>query len=349
MLNHIDQVPAERRASMVADLKRLLVADGLEGVPVICTSAKLGEGIPDLLKAITTRVAAKQATRARLLADVVTVATGMRELNGTADPGHVARTRTSELVDAFADAAGVPTVVHAVEKATRVRATRNTGWPITAWLARLRPDPLKRLHLDLGAQGRELTRTARASVPEATQVQRARVDAAVRGVADDVSEELTRPWADAVRRASVSRLADLGDGLDKAVAGTDLGVSRTPLWWRLVRVTQWLLVLAALTGGLWLAGLAVLGYLRVPAPEPPAFAGLPVPTLMLLAGVAVGVLLALGCRVLARLSARAKARSADRRLRAAIAEVTEDLVIAPIDAEVDDYRRARDGLATALR
>ncbi len=70
---------------------------------------------------------------------------------------------------------------------------------------------------------------------------------------------------------------------------------------------------------------------------------------MLLGGVAAGILLGLVCRVLTGLSARAKARSADRRLRAAIGEVTERLVIEPIEAEMAAYRSVRDGLAAALK
>ncbi|HJR40382.1 MAG TPA: GTPase [Nocardioidaceae bacterium] len=348
-LNHIDTVPAERRAAMVADLERLLKADGLAGVPVLTTSARDGEGIAELKKAIASQVAAKKATRARLLADVTSVAERLQFVNGSARPGDVARARKSELVDAFADAAGVPTVVRAVEKATKVRARRATGWPVTSWLSKLKPDPLRRLHLDLGAEHKQLTAGARASLPQVSQVQRARVDTAVRELADDASTELTRPWVAAVRQASVSRLPDLNDALDKAVSGTDLGVGRTPIWWRLVRVLQWVLILTALVGGLWLAGLAVFGYLQMPAPETPDYQGFPLPTLMLLGGVAAGILLGLVCRVLTGLSARAKARSADRRLRAAIAEVTERLVIEPIEAEMAAYRSVRDGLAAALK
>jgi GTPase Era involved in 16S rRNA processing len=349
VLNHIDTVPPEGRASMVADVERLLEEDGLGGVPVLATSARNGEGIPELKRAIAKRVAAKKATKSRLLADVTSAARRLDEVNGRAKPGDLARSRKAELVDAFAEAAGVPTVVHAVEKATKVRARRATGWPVTSWLSKLKPDPLKRLHLDLGRSEKELTAGSRASLPKTSQVQRARVDTTVRGVADDVSAELTRPWAAAVRRASVSRLPDLNDALDKAVSGTDLGVGRTPIWWRLVRFLQWLLILSAVVGGAWLAGLAVLGYLQMPAPETPDYRGFPVPTILLVGGLLAGVVLALVCRVLTGLSARAKARSADRRLRTAIGEVTERLVIEPIETEVSAYRATRDGLAAALK
>ena len=349
VLNHIDEVPADRREAMVTDLRRLLDQDGLDGVPLIATSAKHGEGIAELKKEISARVAAKKSVKKRLMADVSTVAGRMREVNGDRNPGDVARSHKDELVDAFADAAGVPTVVHAVEKATRVRAARATGWPVTSWLGKLRPDPLKRLHLDLGVSGKELTSVSRGSLPVATPVQRARVDTAVRAVADDVARDLTPPWASAVRRASVSRLPDVNDALDRAVTGTDLGVGRTPVWWRLVRLLQWLLLVSAVGGAVWLGVLAVLGYLQIPAPETPVYGGLPVPTLMLLGGVVAGVALALLCRVFVGMSARSRARNADRRLRGAIGEVAEELVIEPIDVEVNAYRATRDGLTAAVR
>ena len=77
---------------------------------------------------------------------------------------------------------------------TRLRANRATGWPVTAWFSRLKPDPLKRLHLDLGAAGKELTGAARTSVPQATGVQRARVDTEVRALADQVGEGMAPSW-----------------------------------------------------------------------------------------------------------------------------------------------------------
>jgi GTP-binding protein EngB required for normal cell division len=349
VLNHIDEVPPARRPAMVEDLRRLLAKDGLETVPVIPTSARHGEGIAELRAAIAREVSEKKAVKARLMADVSSVASRMQAVNGDAKPGDVGRARRSELVEAFADAAGVPTVVRAVEQSTRRRAAQATGWPVTSWLTRLKPDPLRRLHLDLGTRGKELTTSSRASVPEATLVQRARVDTAVRAVSDDVGSELSPPWADAVRRASVSRLPDLNDALDKAVTSTDLGVTRTPVWWRLVRVLQWVLVLTALAGGLWLAGLAVMGYLQMPSPTTPRYRGFPLPTLMLLGGVVAGIVLGLLCAMVVRLSARAKARSADRRLRAAITEVTDQLVVQPVQAEIEAYRATRAGLGSALR
>jgi GTP-binding protein EngB required for normal cell division len=349
VLNHIDTVPESGRESMLADVRRLLDADGLGDVPLFAASARTKTGIPELRAEISSRVAAKKSARARLDADIKAAAGRLKEATGWGRPQTLARQRVSALEDAFADAAGVPTVVAAVEQSTRLRANRATGWPVTSWLSRLKPDPLKRLHLDLGRGGRKLTAQARTSVPQPTQVQRARVDTEVRSLADEVSVELARPWVRAIRAASVSRLDDLGDRLDAALASTDLGVARIPGWAGIVQALQWLLILTAVVGAGWLAMLAGMGYLQLPAPGTPAYRGVPVPTLMLLGGVAAGVVLALVCRLLVAWTARRRARSADRRLRAAIREVSEELVVKPVEAELEAYAAVRAGLAQALR
>ncbi len=349
VLNHIDTVPEDRREAMVADVRRLLVADGLDEVPVLPVSARHGLGVAELKREIADRVAAKKATRARLEADVRAAATSLDEACGDARTRALSGDRVSALEEAFAEAAGVPTVVEAVERSTRMRAGRATGWPVVAWFSRLRPDPLKRLHLDLGDAGRQLTGRGRTSVPAPSQVQRARVDAEVRALADDVSSGLARPWSLAVRRASTARLDELGDRLDAALGETDLGGSRTPVWAGAVRVVQWVLLLAALAGVLWLLALAGAGFLQLPEPPTPDAAGLPVPTLLLVGGVAAGVLLALLCRALVRGTARRRARAADRRLRESVDSVARELVVAPVEQELAAYTTVRSGIGRALR
>ncbi|HQR25752.1 MAG TPA: 50S ribosome-binding GTPase [Nocardioides sp.] len=349
VLNHIDTVPPDKREPMLADVRRLLSDDGLSGVPVLAVSARHQEGIEELRSQIAQRVADKKAVRARVEADVRAEAEKLDLATGPAASPSLPAARVAALDDALADAAGVPTVVAAVRESTRLRANRATGWPVVAWLSRLRPDPLKRLHLDLGEAGRALTGTARTSVPEATQVQRARVDTEVRALADEVSRGMSHPWQASIRHASVSRFDELGDRLDAALARTDLGVARIPVWAGLVRVLQWLLILAALVGAGWLALLAGGSYLRLPEPETPDWRGLPVPTLLLVAGVGLGILLALVCRLLVAATARRRSGAADARLRAAISEVSQELVVQPVADELSAYSRVRAGLQTALR
>lgn len=349
VLNHIDTVPEARRDGMLDDVRRLLEADGLAGVPVLAVSARNGWGIDELKKQIAKRVAEKKATRARLAADVRAAAERLQTVSGNAKVRSLSTERIAGLDDAFADAAGVPTVVKAVEDSTRLRANRATGWPVTAWFSKLKPDPLKRLHLDLGSAGKQLTGASRTSVPKATGIQKARVDTEVRALADQVSDGMGQPWVTAIRRASISRLPDLGDRLDKAVAATDLGADKIPMWAGLVRVLQWLLIIAAVVGAGWLAVLAFGSYARLPEPPTPELANFPIPTLLLLGGIALGVLLALACRVLVSMTAKRRARSADKRLRDAISSVSEELVVQPVQAELAAYSTMRDGLAIALK
>ncbi|MCD6640458.1 MAG: YfjP family GTPase, partial [Nocardioides sp.] len=349
VLNHIDSVPEDRRQPMVDDVRRLLVADGLPNVPVLPVSARHGWGIAELRSQIAQRVAAKKMTRSRLEADVRTAAERLAAAAGTGTAPSLSKERVAALDDAVAEAAGVPTVVKAVEDSTRMRANRATGWPVTAWFSRLKPDPLKRLHLDLGSVGKQLTGTSRTSIPTATGVQQARVDTEVRALADQVGEPLSPAWAAAIRSASVSRLADLNDRLDRAIGDTDLGVERLPIWAGLVRVLQWVLIITAVVGAGWLALLALGSYARVPEPPTPQVGAWPLPTLLLLGGVGLGVLLALVCRVLVSMTARKRARAADKRLRSAISEVTSELVVEPIQAELAAYTQLRHSLATALR
>src|SRR6185503_566801 len=99
--------------------------------------------------------------RARLEADLKAAAGRLDAASGTGRTRTLSDDRVDALEDALAQAAGVPTVVDAVERSTRMRAGRATGWPVTSWLSRLKPDPLKRLHLNLGAEGKQLTGRAR--------------------------------------------------------------------------------------------------------------------------------------------------------------------------------------------
>ncbi len=347
VLNHIDEVDPSGRDAMLADVRRLLELDGLHGVPVIGTSARTGEGMDELRRVVGKRVSDKAATRKRLLGDVSDAADALAAENGDGEPRELKDRDKRELVDALSDAAGVPLVADAVRRATTIRSRRATGFPLTSWLSRFRPDPLRRLHLDRASTGRDLVAAARSSVPQANQVQQARVEITVRELCDEVAFGLSQPWVRAVRTASTSRFEDLTDGLDRAVTSTDLGVSGTPVWCRLVRVLQWLLLAAALTGALWLGVLAVIAYLQLPSADPPSWQGFPVPTVLLVLGVASGVLLALLSRVLIAVGSRARARRAERRLRAAVAEVAQGLVVDPVDAELAAHRQTFEGLRRA--
>jgi len=346
VLNHIDTVPEERRQSMLDDVRRLLDDDGLDRVPVIPVSARLGSGIDELRSEIARRAVEKQATRARIDADVREVAGRLSEASGSAPTRALSAERAAALDDAFAQAAGVPVVIDAVERATRSKVGRATGWPITGWLGGIKPDPVRKLDLDLGSDARQLSGRSRAGVPQTTQVQRARVDTEVRALADEVSDGLNQPWVDAVHRASVSRLDELGDRLDAALAATEVGASRTPAWAWLVRIVQWLLLAASVAGLVWTG--VLLGTDKINDPDTPQVAGVALALVLLVGGLVLGIVLGLVCRLAVAGAGRKRAELADRQLREAVSEVSRELVVAPVDAELTAYTAVRSGVERAL-
>lgn len=349
VLNQIDTVADP--SPLLGDLTRRLDEDGLAGVPVLAVSARTGAGIPELRRVVASQVQEKRAAVRRWAADLGAAADALAAQSGDGDPAGVDRSARADLVEALGDAAGVPTVVNAVRRSTAQRGNRQTGWLVTAWLSKLKPDPLRRLHLDR-ARSEELSSLtgpslARTSLPEATPVQRARVDAAVRSLAERATTGLSPAWSAAVRRASVSGVDDVADALDRAVASTDLGVSRTPWWWRLSRLLQVVFALALVAGAGWLLVLLGLDYLQLPEPAVPERFGLPAPTLLLACGVGGGIALGILGRFVNGAIARLRARTARRRLHAAVEQVGETVVIAPVQAELERYREVRSLLRTA--
>ncbi len=350
-LNHVDEIPESAVEACLSDIDRLLVLDGLKGVPVFATSATRGDGLDRLHDALAARVSKKQVAKERLTADVRAMALRLSAETGDTPAGDIRLSGRDELLQACAGAAGVPVIVEAVESASFLRARRATGWPVTSWLTRFRRDPLSRFQL---ASSGSATGTASAlgagqtAVSAPNSVQRARVDSAVRSVVDDVTAGMQSPWKTAVRAASLSRLDDFADALGNAVSTTDLGVARNPRWWGAVRVLQWVLFVTALVGGIWLVVLGGLSYLRLSQPATPEAGGVALPTVLLLGGVIAGLALALVSRVVARSSARRHAQRADARLRKQVERVTDDLVITPIQVELESYDRCRDGLRVAL-
>ena len=342
ILNQVDQLSASQREQCLKDLRRLLTSEGLAKVPVMAVSAVTGEGIEGLRDVLAKQVAEKQAAALRLAADVSVAAAMLSEASGTTKVRPLSQSSINQLTTQVAIAAGVPVVTEAVGKAWRLRGGLATGWPVLAWVAKFKPDPLRRLHLDrlgVGRRRKEIdpSRVGRTSLPETSGVQKARVDTAVRALADQAAQGLTRGWADEIKRAARSAEEALPDRVDRAIATTDLDLARHRRWWQLIRVLQWLL-LAAVVGGLgWLALSFLLAYLQLPPLPEVLWWGLPAPTVLAVGGVLAGLLLAGLARIGVEVGARRRTAKARQSLRAAIAKVTGELVIDPVKVEQERY------------
>ncbi|MEL6984570.1 MAG: hypothetical protein AAFO29_19235, partial [Actinomycetota bacterium] len=112
---------------------------------------------------------------------------------------------------------------------------------------------------------------------------------------------------------------------------------RPPRWWTAVGALQWLLAAAAITGAIWLALLAVAAYLRIPEPPTPERWGFPLPTALLLGGLAIGLLVAAVTARVNRLGGRRRARAVRKGAEDGVGSVADELVIAPMQAELDRF------------
>ena len=352
VLNQVDRLTAAERDACHRDLARLLVEDGLPGVPVLEVSARTGEGVDALRAALDEAARRRVAAQQRLEADVIGVAGRIRPLCGGADGAP--RASRTELVGSLAEAAGVPVVVEAVRRAHLLHARRATGWPPTRWLARFRVDPLRRLHLTQGPAGPGRRWSAheslgspdeviRTSVPPPGPAELARARTAVRDFTDAATAGAPDPWVllARARTDSTAQTHDLPDALDRAVSGTPVVSERRPVWWAVVGGLQWLLLAVLATGLVWLGVLAALDALRMPVPDPPSWGEVPVPTAAVLLGVVLGLVVAGVARLAATVGARRRARRAATGLRAAVARVADQLVVEPVDEVMARLRACR--------
>ena len=344
VLNQADLLSSQDVDAWRADVARLLAADGVRDAPLVVVSAETGQGLDDLRGLLAERVRARDAAVARLAADVDDAVEAFDDACADTGAAGIQREDRRRLTAALEDAAGVPAVLRAVEASHRRRGALATGWPLIRWAGRLRPDPLKRLRLP--ETPREETRT---SLPRPTDVQTAQVATAARRLADRAAEGLGDPWPRLVRDAATERDAEVAERLDRAVAGADLSVSR-PRWWSAASFLQRVFALALLAGGLWLLVLALLGWLHVDevVPLPEAY-GIPIPTWLLLGGALAGIALAFALRLANGVGARRRARSAARSLRSRVEDVGQELVVGPVEAELDVQRRLCEVVALGRR
>lgn len=355
VLNQADRLTAEGVKVLTQDLTKLLVADGVADAKVLATSALTGQGIPELKQRLANAVAGHAASRQRLKADVVGAATKLRPgvADSEADVGRVPR----EALDAsLARAAGVPIVLDAVARDYRREAFAHTGWLFARWTKGFASDPLRRLRLDRtggrppipveidGADVRAVL--GRSSIPAPTVSTASAVDLATRSFVRDASEGLPVRWAQAVEDAVDGGDGALSDSLDRAVIGTSLR-ARRPVWWFVVNILQWVLGLVALAGLIWYAVLWAFALLQLPRPETPAVGILPLPLVMLVVGVLIGVGLGILSRWWARVGARHRRTVVGKRLTESVAAVADEHILIPVDEVLLRHRETREHLEAA--
>ncbi len=352
VLNQADRLTLEMLAACRNDLVRLLGADGVIDPEVIATSATDGSGIVDLTHRISQTVASQNAAVRRLDSDLHSVATVLRSGVADSEPSLDDHSDDS-LVDALERAAGIPVILDAVERDYRRASRARTGWPLTRWVKALRPAPLKLLRLNQGASVRSggISESdvrlvlGRSSLPPATPAARSAVALASRELADRAGQGLPQVWADAVTDAATPPRDDLADALDQAVLSTSLR-ARTPLWWSVFGMLQWVFLIATAAGLMWLAVLAVLGWLQLHV-DAPGVGRLAYPFLLLAGGLLFGFFLSVVARAIGRIGGRRRRALVAARLRESVAKVARDRLVAPVQEVLDRHRMTREYLEAA--
>jgi GTP-binding protein EngB required for normal cell division len=347
VLNQVDRLEPEEVDECVKDLRRLLEAEGMRDPRILTTSAVSGAGVDTFRDVLAETVAARQARVERLAADIDRLAARFEgECGDRVPPDTVDDRRAASLVEALADATGVPAVAEAMESAYELRALDYVGWPPGRLAARLRSDPLRRMRLA------ELRDELRDTFTAPVNAQQAHVDNALQAVTDGVTEHLTRSWQRSVRDAGRSNAEALPEALGASLRKIAPAFNQVPRWWWAVRAWQFLLLVVAGLSLVWLGAILALGVLKLAHAPLNILAGteaVPYVTLLLVCALGLGGLTSSAARNIISLSSVKHSERMEDQMREAIAATAKSLVIEPVERELAVYAHFRDAAGNAVR
>lgn len=331
VLNQIDTVDADERPGMISDAQKIIREDGLEA-EIIATSARTGEGVETLRTTIERVAGSQQAAYDRMSADVRSVGRELGKQVGSAPAGITKKDR-QEIASAVANAAGVDQVAKAASGSYMYRGKKSVGWPALRWLRGVRVDPLKGLHL-VPEKGEIPTLTG----VRATPAKESQVRGLVRTVVTNAAEGLPAAWQRDAAEAAEYRTGNVLDQADRIIAKADLGYAKKPAWWSIMNFLQWLFFVVAGVGLLWLGAIWLANAMVLPLPEPPMIGEIPLPPLLFIGGLAVGLILSLLGRLFLNSGSKAVGRRVKKKLIKEIAPVTEEHMLSGIDKVLEDSR-----------
>lgn len=350
VLNQVDLLAPGDLNRVVASLRQLLDADGLDQAPIFPVSALTGSGIGELRRAVRKIAADKTAADLRLSADVAAWARGQEPPEG-GGAGKAAQSHLPELQRRVGQASRIDTVADAVGAAYRKRSGQATGWVLTSWISRLRPDPLRRLRVEGGGAGKaadgsraDAVGLRHTSLPPMSGRERALLSTGVREYADAVAATLPEDWRGAVQGVGRESLDALPGAIDREIGSVEYRVRRS-WWWSIATILQWLALLTALVGIGWYLATWITAALALPIVPIAKVQGWPVPGLLVVFGLLLGILLGLLFALIGRVVAAGKARRARALLRAGVDRAVAGTVVDPIT----HVAQRADELARALR
>ncbi len=349
VLNQADRLDSREIPAVLDSLQRLLAEDGLSGsllAAPMAVSAVTGEGLDRLRTALGRVAVEKSAAVARIEADVNTAVDRLSEHDGAGLPDGVTGTGVRQLDQGLYAASGAEAICKAAGQTYQLHAGQNTGWIATRWLLKFRKDPLKRLNLHRSDEGSDITRS---SLPPMSTGQVSAASSAIRRFSNGVAEGVSAPWNYSIRDAARSHESELPEALERAIASVDFGATKKRWWWVLLNIVQWLAIVLALAGLLWLTGLALAQYFQIPLPEAPTVEGypIPVPTLLVATGLLLGIVTAILGKICAVAGRKMYQKKISRRIFEQVHEAGQDYVVAPVEEEINRLYAYRDALENA--
>ena len=370
VLNQADKLAPAEVPAVLASLTRLLQAEGTEAHLLsapIAVSARTGEGIDVLRDLLAQVAAAKSLSLQRTDAQLHATASQLRTYaggEGTVLAGAYALDAEQKLVKACYTSSQAEQVLQAATASYRRTAGQHTGWILTRWMSRLKADPLRRLHLGqqdetkstskaeksagmLGSDSENAPELVASSLPPLSAAQKAGMANAVRQYSKQMAARIDEPWKRSMKEAALSREAELPELLERDMVRIDYGLGRTRAPWVIFNALQWIALLSALVGVGWLTLISGMAYLQIQLPPAPTPEGSPVPlpTLLLLLGVLLGIASAGVGRLLTAMGSRYYARKLRGRLQTGVEKAVQTCVVAPVQLEakrLNAYRKALD-------
>ena len=370
VLNQADKLAPAEVPAVLASLTRLLQAEGTEAhllAAPIAVSARTGEGVDVLRDLLAQVAAAKSLSLQRTDAQLHATASQLRTYaggEGTVLAGAYALEAEQKLVKACYTSSQAEQVLQAATASYRRTAGQHTGWILTRWMSRLKADPLRRLHLGqqeetksaskaeksagmLGSDSENAPELVASSLPPLSAAQKAGMANAVRQYSKQMAARIDEPWKRSMKEAALSREAELPELLERDMVRIDYGLGRTRAPWVIFNALQWIALLSALVGVGWLTLISGMAYLQIQLPPAPTPEGSPVPlpTLLLLLGVLLGIASAGVGRLLTAMGSRYYARKLRGRLQTGVEKAVQSCVVAPVQQEakrLNAYRKALD-------
>lgn len=370
VLNQADKLAPAEVPAVLASLTRLLQAEGTEAhllAAPIAVSARTGEGVDVLRDLLAQVAAAKSLSLQRTDAQLHATASQLRTYaggEGTVLAGAYALEAEQKLVKACYSSSQAEQVLEAATASYRRAAGQHTGWILTRWMSRLKADPLRRLHLGqqeetksaskaeksagmLGSDSENAPELVASSLPPLSAAQKAGMANAVRQYSKQMAARIDEPWKRSMKEAALSREAELPELLERDMVRIDYGLGRTRAPWVIFNALQWIALLSALVGVGWLTLISGMAYLQIQLPPAPTPEGSPVPlpTLLLLLGILLGIASAGVGRLLTAMGSRYYARKLRGRLQTGMEKAVQSCVVAPVQQEakrLNAYRKALD-------